>query len=403
MNHLLILCQRIPFPPNKGDKLRSFSILKHLSKSWRIHLGCFVDDPDDWQYVDDLRPYCLDMCCIGLNRRWAKMRSLSGLFTGTSLSEPYFRSRRLKTWVDSVLIDLHPPAAFLYSSVMGQYLRPGSPFRPERVVMDFVDVDSDKWRQYADMRPWPLSWVFERESHHLLAYDAQVAAAVDSCVFVSTAEAALFRDLVPEAAAKTVTISNGVDTDFFAPETARATPFPPGTRPVVFTGAMDYWPNEDAVTWFAESMFPTIRRCVPDAVFFIVGSHPTARVMRLGALPGVTVTGRVADIRPYLAHAAVCVAPMRVARGIQNKVLEGMAMSKVVITTGPGFEGIDAIPGRDLLLADNTGAFISATVKALTDSAGSPMGDSARRRIVDNYAWDDKLTALERLLHAPTA
>ncbi|MBF0324553.1 MAG: TIGR03087 family PEP-CTERM/XrtA system glycosyltransferase [Alphaproteobacteria bacterium] len=398
MNHLLLLCQRIPYPPNKGDKLRSFSILKHLSKSWRVHLGCFIDAPEDWDYVDDLRPYCLDICCIGLNRRSAKLRSLSGLFNGTSMSEPYFRSRRLQAWVDSVLLNLRPPAAFLYSSVMGQYLRPDAPYRPERVVMDFVDVDSDKWRQYADMRPWPLSWVFERESRYLLAYDAQIAAAVDACVFVSSAEAALFRDLVPAASAKTVTISNGVDTDFFAPDAARPNPFPPGTRPVVFTGAMDYWPNEDAVTWFAESMLPTIRRSVPDAAFFIVGSNPTARVNRLRALPGVTVTGRVADIRPYLAHAAVCVAPMRVARGIQNKVLEGMAMAKVVITTGPGYEGIDAVPGRDLLLADNTATFISATVKALNDPAGSSIGEAARRRILGSYDWDDKLAALERLL-----
>lgn len=398
MNHLLFLCQRIPFPPNKGDKLRSFSILRHLAKSWRVHLGCFIDDPVDWRHVEDLRPYCADMCCIGLDRRWAKLRSLSGLIRGTSLSEPYFRSRRLQAWTDTVLRELRPPAAFLYSSVMGQYLRPSDPLRPPRVVMDFVDVDSDKWRQYADRRPWPLNRIYERESRRLLEFDRQVAAAADACVFVSTPEAALFRDLAPEAAGKTVAIANGVDFRSFSPEIPFPSPFPPGIRAVVFTGAMDYWPNQDAVIWFAESIFPTIRRCVPEAAFFIVGSNPGPRVTRLGGLDGITVTGRVPDIRPYLAHAAVCVAPMRVARGIQNKVLEGMSMGKVVITTAPGFDGIDAMPSRDLLLADTAAAFIAATIGILTATGPSSMGERARSRIVDGYGWDDKLAAFERLL-----
>lgn len=398
MNHLLFLCQRIPFPPNKGDKLRSFSVLRHLSKSWKIHLGCFIDDPADRQHEDDLRPYCADLCCIGLDRQWARLRSLSGLVTGSALSEPYFHSRKLRDWVDGVLRDIRPPAAFLYSSVMGQYLPAGGPLRPRRVVMDFVDVDSDKWRQYAEMRPWPFSWIYGRESRRLLAFDRQVAEKSDACLFVSGPEAALFRRLAPETSAKTFAIANGVDFSYFNPWNLRPNPFPPDTPAIVFTGAMDYWPNEDAVAWFAESMLPAIRAQVPRAAFFIVGGNPTTRVTRLGQLPGVTVTGRVPDVRPYLAHAAVCVAPMRVARGIQNKVLEGMAMARVVVTTAQGLEGIDALPGRDHLLADGVAPFIAATVKALTDPALAPIGLAARRRIVNSYAWDDKLREFERLL-----
>ncbi len=398
MKHLLFLAQRIPYPPNKGDKLRSFSVLRHLAKSWKIHLGCFVDDPSDWQYVAELRPYCADVCCVGLDSGWAKLKSLTGLITGTSLSEPYFYSAQLSKWVDTVLRDVQPSSAFLYSSVMAQYVGKKGHFRPHRVVMDFVDVDSDKWRQYADMHSWPMSWVYDRESRRLLNFDRDVARRTDANVFVSAPEAALFRRLAPEAASRTYAISNGIDFSYFSAEAAQPNPFPPGCRGVVFTGAMDYWPNADAATWFVESMFPAIRRSVPEAVFFIVGGNPTAKVKKLGALPGVTVTGRVPDVRPYLAHATVGVAPMRVARGIQNKVLEGMSMGRVMVTTDQGLEGIDAVPGRDLLVANGADAFITATVTVLTDSSLARIGDAARHCIVDGYSWDDKLADYERLL-----
>ena len=398
MKHLLFLCQRIPYPPNKGDKLRSFSVLRHLAKSWTVHLGCFIDDPNDWQYVEALRPYCADLNCIGLDKRGAKLRSLSGLLMGSSLSEPYFHSPRMAQWVETVLRQTQPSAAFLYSSVMGQYLRRGDRLRPRRVVMDFVDVDSDKWRQYSERHSWPMNWLYRRESRLLLAFDREVAKFADACVFVSEPEADLFRRLAPEAASRTHAISNGVDASYFSPTTSHPTPFPEGKRGVVFTGAMDYWPNADAVTWFAERMFPAIRSQVPEAVFYIVGGNPPPKVVKLGDLPGVTVTGRVADVRPYLAHAAVCVAPMRVARGIQNKVLEGMAMGKVVVTTEQGLEGIDAIPGCDLLLANDAEEFIAATLKALTDPSLPPLGVAARNRIVSGYSWDDKLDEFEKLL-----
>ncbi|MDR3439926.1 TIGR03087 family PEP-CTERM/XrtA system glycosyltransferase [Telmatospirillum sp.] len=398
MKPLLFLSQRIPFPPNKGDKLRSFSVLRHLAKSWKIHLGCFVDDPADWRYLDDLRPYCADLCCVGLDKRWAKLKSLRGLVSGTSLSVPYFHSRRLSQWVGTVLRDVQPQAAFLFSSVMGQYIPDNDRLRPRRVVMDFVDVDSDKWRQYAQMHSLPMSWVYGRESRRLLAFDRGVAGGADASIFVSAPEAALFRQLAPEVAAKTHAISNGIDFSYFSADTSQPSPFPAGSRGVVFTGAMDYWPNVDAAIWFAEEMFPAIRARVPEAVLFIVGGNPAPKVVKLGELPGVTVTGRVPDVRPYLTYASASVAPLRVARGIQNKVLEGMAMGKVVITTDQGLEGIEALPGRELLVANDVASFISATVRALTDASLAPMGAAARRRIVDSYSWDDKLAEFERLL-----
>jgi sugar transferase (PEP-CTERM/EpsH1 system associated) len=398
MKPLLFLSQRIPYPPNRGDKLRSFAVLRHLAKSWDIHLGCFIDDPADWQSMADLRPYCADLRCVGLDKRWAKLRSLSGLVAGTSLSEPYFRDARMSKWVNTVLRDVQPSTAFLFSSVMGQYVLPAGPNRPHRLVMDFVDVDSDKWRQYAAMRFWPMSWVYRRESRRLLEFDRDIARRADAAVFVSPPEAALFRHLAPEAAAKTTSISCGVDFAYFSADHDLPNPFQSGSKAVVFTGAMDYWPNVDAVTWFAESILPSVRKAMPEAVFFIVGGNPTAKVQRLGALPGVFITGRVPDVRPYLAHAAVAVAPMRVARGIQNKVLEAMSMGRVTVTTDHGLEGIDALPGRDLLVANDATTFASTVVKVLADPALAPIGEAARGRVVSNYSWDDKLAAFDRLL-----
>ncbi|CAK0757072.1 polysaccharide biosynthesis protein PslH [Azospirillaceae bacterium] len=395
---LLFLSQRIPYPPNKGDKLRSFAVLRHLSSLWDVHLGCFIDDPVDWGYIEEVKAYCADLFCVGLDKRWAKIRSLRGLVTGASLSEPYFYNASLARWVDKVLTEARPSAIFLYSSVMGQYAPKAGEAGAPRVVMDFVDVDSDKWRQYAERQTWPMSWVYARESRRLLAFDRKVAARVDASVFVSSPEAELFRRLAPETANKVYPISNGIDLDFFNPELDFPDPFQVGVRRVVFTGAMDYWPNIDAVHWFADEILPALRARAPDIVFYIVGGNPTPDVTALAERPGVVVTGRVPDIRPYLAHSEVAVAPMRVARGIQNKVLEGMAMGKPVVTSDQGLEGIDAEPGRDLLTANTASEFVEAVMRILTDSSTTAIGSAARRRVVSKYDWSDKLASYQRLL-----
>lgn len=398
MKPLLFLSQRIPYPPNKGDKLRSFAVLKHLSRRYQVHLGSFIDDPDDWRHVDALRAYCADLCCVGLHSRWGKVRSLAGFVNGRSLSEIYFHSHGLVRWVRRVMREVRPETAFLYSSVMGRYLPTADGARPARMVMDFVDVDAVKWRQYADMHAWPMSAVYRREHRKLLDFDRGVAARCDAGIFVSPQEAALFRSLAPESAGKIHAISNGVDLAFFSPAETTEAPYDTGSRAVVMTGAMDYWPNIDGARWFASEVLPSIREKVPAATFFVVGANPSTEVQALAERPGVVVTGRVPDVRPYLAHAAAVVAPLRVARGIQNKVLEGMAMGRVVVTTPQGFEGIEAEPGRDLLVAESATDFAAVTLGVLDGSIGAGMGIAARTRIVEGYGWDEKLAAYERLL-----
>jgi len=190
-----------------------------------------------------------------------------------------------------------------------------------------VDVDSDKWTQYATAQRWPLSWVYAREGRKLAEWEAQVAQDFDATLLVSHDEAALLQQHVPQARHKIGAFENGVDADYFSPDREYANPYPAGRQGVVFTGAMDYWPNIDAVTWFAERIFPAVREQCGRAVQHC--RQPPERCRAgTGRQPGVVVTGAVPDVRPYLAHSACAVAPLRIARGVQNKVLEAMAMAR---------------------------------------------------------------------------
>jgi sugar transferase (PEP-CTERM/EpsH1 system associated) len=269
-----------------------------------------------------------------------------------------------------------------------------------RFVMDFVDVDSDKWRQYAaDARP-PMRWIYAREASRLLAFDRRVAARADAAVFVSEAEAALFRRLAPEVAGKTFAVSNGIDCDYFSPAHSFSSPFAGPGPHLVFTGTMDYRPNIDAVVWFARDILPLVRRALPGATFTIVGAKPARDVLALGSISEVKVTGRVDDVRPFIRHADVIVAPLRLARGIQNKVLEGMAMARPVVTTPQGLEGIDARPGAELLVA-TTPAEFAATVETAIGPNAHRLGEAARDLMIRSYAWSAQLAALDKLLDPP--
>lgn len=397
MRDMLFLSQRIPYPPNKGDKIRSFNILKHFSTSHRIHLGCFIDDPADWEHVPALQEYCVDTCIVPLNKTVAKIKSAKAFLTGAPLNLPYFYDRRIERWSQKVFAEVKPEAAFAFSSQMGQYFLNAAP-RPPRVVIDFCDVDSDKWRQYAASKNWPASWVFRREADTLLAFDRRVAAAVDAATFVAQPEVDLFLDLAPECTGKIHAIGNGIDTEYFTPDGTYASPYASGGPIAIFTGAMDYWPNVDAVVWFANEIFPLVRVAIPDARFFIVGGGPTAEVLKLETVDGVHVAGRVPDMRPYFAHADAAVTPMRIARGIQNKVLEAMAMAKPTVTTPTALAGIDATPERDILVAETAEAFAAQTIRALQNEAATALGQAAKTFVSNAYSWESQLSPYDALI-----
>lgn len=395
---LLYLVHRIPFPPNKGDKVRSFNILRHLSRTHRVFLGTFIDQAADHVHVARLREWCEDVHVSEINPGARRVVSLVGLLSGEALSLPYYRDAALRAWVRASVRANGIRRAVAFSGPMAQYLDdPGL----VSCVVDFCDVDSEKWLAYADRHPWPLSALYRREGRLLGAFERRIAAMADASTFVSEPEAALFVRHAPECASRVRAVPNGVDAVYFSP----AHEFPPpaaGSAPaLVFSGAMDYWPNVDAVGWFVREVLPRVRALHPDARLWVVGMNPAPEVRALAG-PHVVVTGAVPDVRPWIAHADVAVAPLRVARGIQNKVLEAMAMGRPVVATPEAAEGIAAEPGRELVIAAGASAFAGQVGALLDDAAArASMGAAARARVLADFAWDAHLAALDELLGTP--
>ena len=395
MNELLFLAHRIPYPPSKGDKIRSYHILKHLARSYRIHLAAFVDDPDDWRYQPKLEAMCASVYLLPLYPLQARLRSLKGLFGNSALSLPYFHDHKMQCWIDSIMKRDDMRRVFVFSSPMAQYVM-GKQLSSLRCIVDFVDVDSDKWRQYAQRTPWPLSWLYRREGERLLRFERYVARKFDASVFVSAAEADLFKLLVPEAADRVSFMDNGVDFTYFSPDHHYEDPYNGQSDVLVFTGAMDYWANVDAVRWFALEIFPQVRQSIPSAQFVIVGARPTRDVLKLAALPGVSVTGAVADIRPYLAHARAAVAPLRIARGVQNKVLEAMAMTIPVLATPAAAEGIQYTDTSGLQVCGSEQHFAERATRLLQQDRSQPIRAS-RQWVCQRYDWDINLGRMYEL------
>ena len=400
MGEILFLCHRIPYPPNKGDKIRSWHILRHLARVHTVHLGCFIDVPEDWVHRPKLQEICGECHFEPIEASALHWRNMAGLALGKSVTESHFNRDGLRRWVAAIAARCNIAGVYVFSSAMAQYL---SPFvgHDVRRVIDFVDLDSEKWRQYADHRRPPVRWIYDLEARRLAAYERAMGRLSNVSIFVTESEAESFRKLAPESSAKAVTVSNGVDTEYFSPDRQYPDPFAAGRRTIVFTGAMSYWANQDAVTWFASTILPAVRQYEPNAEFWIVGAGPNQAVKRLERLPGVRVTGAVPDVRPYLAHATAVVVPMRVGRGVQNKVLEAMAMAKPVVVSELARSGLDAaVSDRELLVATTAPTFVRALRDVLTGprETTEQMGESARAWVVTHYGWSQNLRRLDELL-----
>jgi sugar transferase (PEP-CTERM/EpsH1 system associated) len=395
MARILFLAHRLPYPPNKGDKVRSYHLLRHLAERHQVHLGTFVDDPDDLQHLPTVQGWCASVHAETLQPRTAKLASLRGLATGEALTEVYYRSPSLARWVAQTVARERIDATVVFSSSMAQYAQ-AHPAVP--MLVDFVDVDSAKWADYAPKHSWPMSWLYAREGRLLLACERRVAAQAQRSFFATDKEAALFRSLAPEVAASVEGMDNGVDADYFAPAADRATPFAAEELPLVFTGAMDYWPNVDAVAWFAAEVLPQLRAVHPRLRLYIVGRSPTAAVRALAG-EAVVVTGTVPDVRPYLQHAAAVVAPLRLARGIQNKILEAMAMGRPVVAAETCVNAMRVVPGQDVVPAREAPDYVRELLALLADAPrAAALGEAGRRCVVQGYSWAAHLQTLERQL-----
>ncbi len=389
MGDLLFLAHRVPFPPDRGDKIRSYNILKHLAERRRVHLATFADDAEDVAAAEALRPM-LGRLHVERRSRSKAAAAAIGLATREAMSVAAFASRTMTRFVDAVLAEESVDGVYVFSGQMAQYARGGRPF-----VMDFVDMDSEKFAAYGSAAAGPMGWVWKREARRLFAFERDMAEKAAVSLFVSEAEAALFRDRTGLPDARVRALGNGIDLDRYRPA-----PHQPGEAPlIVFTGQMDYLPNVEAAAGFAREAMPLIRARHPDARFAIVGRRPEPRLLALHGQDGVEVTGQVPDVRPWLTAADVVVAPLRIARGVQNKVLEAMAMARPVVASPQAFEGIDAAAGRDLVVAEGSRAEAEAVLALLAEPAhAEAIGSAARARVEARYAWRARLTPLDALL-----
>lgn len=395
MEKILFLVHRLPYPPNKGEKSRAYHMLKYLRERFEVHLGTFVDDAADEPHVATVRDMCTDLYAVRIHPKSARIMSLRGLLTSEALTLPYYRDAGMQDWVLRTVREHQIRKVVIFCSSMAQYALPLRALYPDlRLLVDFVDVDSAKWTQYAERHSWPMSWLYRREGQKLLAFERDVADKAEASFFVSDAELALFRQLTPGAQAQLESMGCGVNADFFSPDQEVETPYSQGELPIVFTGVMDYWPNVDAVTWFSQEILPAIRAQHPAARFYIVGMKPAPSVQALAGAD-VVVTGMVPDVRPYVRHAAVVVAPLRLARGVQTKVLEAMAMGRPIVVAKSCAGAIDAVPDRDFLVAEDVASYVAAVNALLSDrDAAEGKGRAARIQAVARYGWQAHLQVL---------
>ena len=387
--NLLFIAHRIPYPPNKGDKIRSYNEIIHLSKRHELHLVAFHEYPEELKYSEELEKYCRTVTLVPLVRWKQVPRALGSMMRGRPWSLGYFSSARMRRAVADALAAGPVDAVFVYSSSMAPYAfqAAGAP-----KILDFVDSDALKWRKYSEARRPPFRWIYGYEARKLSNFERRMIEAFDRSIFVSPAEIAWHGAQGPNP--KVSFIQNGIDLDFFKPS-AGAHPSPA----VAFTGAMDYYPNVDGALFFAREIFPRIRAVYADAKFFVIGSRPAAAVQALSSIPGITVTGTVADVRPFLSECRVAVVPLRIAQGIQNKILEALAMGLPVVTTPAAAGDLAGVKELPLAVAAEPGEFARRVIEYMKQAPLPEASvDACRRHLRGRYDWETNLSAMDEML-----
>jgi polysaccharide biosynthesis protein PslH len=390
--NILFLAHRIPYPPNKGEKIRAFHELQFLAARHTIDLFCFADNAAEAEEQWNLRNLCRRIYVEARNPAWIKLRMARSFARQEPLTNGCFFSPRFRNEVRGALARERYDLIFVYCSSMAQYVpRPS----PAPVVVDFVDVDSAKWAQYARFSRAPLSWVYAREARLLGQFEEAVAESSSLSIVATTQEAA---QLLRGHRFSVEVIENGV----VPLPTSLGTQLPDELRQLqpylLFIGQMDYRPNIDAVTYFAKDVLPRVRQAYPGVRFLIAGRNPTRSVRRLAVQEGVVVCGGIADVQPYLLGASVVVAPFRISQGIQNKILEALASRRPVVSTRRPAEAIGAKHGETLLIADSAEDFTQSIVGLLRDPELHRKFDSGPEFVRKNFDWQSSLKRLERLL-----
>ena len=437
---LLYLTHRVPHPPNRGDRIRTYHMLRHLSRFADVSLACLADEPVSEESHRELNRLCVRVGIVPVQKRLRWVRAGLSLLRGRTISEGAFQSpeltRLLNGWGEQTPFD----ATLASSSALAPYLRLPA-LRSAQASVDLIDVDSQKWFDYSAASRGPKAWLYRHEGRRMRALEIGLSQWTRQLFVVSEAEADIFRSFCPDG--PITAISNGVDVDYFQPTVDPLVPTPPlvptlrvgtttrrsaaskspttitpidavrrkgrshaegvneepSTNSCVFVGALDYKPNIDGAIWFCRHVWLGIREKKPDAVIRLVGREPTSEVRELAEIPGVEVVGTVPDVRPYLADAAVVVVPLQIARGVQNKVLEAMAMGKAIVASPEPIVGLRVESGIHLLRANNVDEWVSHVIELFEDrSSREELGMAALAYVTAYHRWEQCLELLPRLL-----
>lgn len=396
---ILFLAHRVPFPPNRGDKIRAHHLLKALARIAPVHVGCLSESAEDRAGIAELAQIAASHCAPPRTKPLV-LAGLEAVASGKPVSLTAFHSRALERWVRETVTARPVGAIAVFSGQMGQYVPADY---KGRVIIDLCDVDSAKFAQYA--AGGERVWLNSREARLLAREEERLGARADATILITEAEAALYRTRLNQPEAVNVqVIGNGIDAAFFDPASAARHPdVAARTGPhFTFTGQMDYRPNEQAAIWAIEALLPALRQHWAGAEVHIVGRNPTPALLAFQDRPGATIWGEVPDVRPFIAASDCVIAPLMIARGVQNKVLEAMAMARPVLLTPEAATGIAARDGAEWLIAPADPAAMAARAAALLTAPGKAqaMGTAARRFVLDRHAWGAMLAPLGHLLGA---
>jgi hypothetical protein len=388
---VLFVCHRVPFPPKRGGKIRPFNIIRHLhEQGHEVTVASLARNQAELLEAEGLGQHCTDRLVEIVDDRVAWPRMVAWLPTARPSSFGYFHSPKLQRRIHDATVASKPwDLVFVHCSSVAPYVRE----IPAKVkIIDFGDMDSQKWREYSQHKPFPLSAGYWLEAVKLERTERLLAGQFDLATCTTRAEMESLRSL--GVTGPTDWFPNGVDAKFFQPSDQ---PYDPDL--VTFVGRMDYFPNQQAVTKFCAQVLPELQRRRPDTRFEIVGADPSPEIRDLGRLPGVTVTGSVPDVRPYVTRAALTIAPLDIARGTQNKILESMAMGVPVVCSQQAVGGVDAVAGEHLLAYDTREQFIGATLSILdSPDLRAKLATAGRERVLKNHSWSASMRRVDALI-----
>ncbi|MBI1760907.1 MAG: TIGR03087 family PEP-CTERM/XrtA system glycosyltransferase [Acidobacteria bacterium] len=390
MLNILYICHRFPFPPKRGGKIRPFNMIRHLSERGHGVTVCSLARSDGEAHEGaGIAPYCARYAMARVHAPQQTARMVGRLFTPGPSSMGYFYAPALKRTIDELLASQHFDLIFVHCSSVAPYV---THVRHIPKLLDFGDMDSQKWLEYARYKPFPLALGYWLEGVKLQHAEKQLAAQFDLCTVTTRAELETLERF--GTASDCAWFPNGVDAEYFQPD---GTAYDPDV--LSFIGRMDYYPNQECMLRFCAQTWPHIRAQRPNARLLIVGAEPAPAIRKLGELPGIEVTGSVPDVRPYVLRSAAMIAPLSIARGTQNKILEALALGVPVITSAVAVKGVDAEPEQHLLVGNAPEEYAQAALRLMNNAdERARLAAAGRARMLSHHNWTASLERMESLV-----